>query len=441
LKEKTFLDCLKAQENSNGRPFWKILAQEHNYESGEKLRCAVKNEKKKRGMLDNQDIEKTSYEESDDFINIVCSSKRIRTKEDIIKEFNVDTSIWEIEKFKIKTSEGYRKDRKVKWKVRDGKVLEGDVDDSGKMLVVPLLHLEVRFIKKKNIVQAKDALKTMVDSAKSFSPKYPKIKYQKYSDGCMYEIDIPDIHLGRVSWAEETGKDYDVTIASEAAHSVLDQLIMNAQNYNINKILLPFGNDFFNTDNQRGTTTQGTPQQEETIWQRTFKQGRELAVSLIDKCSVVAPVDVVIVHGNHDTERSLYLGEALECWYHNNPNVKIDNRAVTRKYYDYGKNLIGLTHGQTPKANNLPLIMAVEEPEKWANSKFREWHIGHYHSKANIIHSTKEGIGIVVRVLRSLAVADAWTFNHGFVGAIRAGESFLWHPNNGMIAQFTAMPA
>ena len=440
MKESIFLDCLEAQQNSDGKPFWKGLAKKHNYENGEKLRCAFKNERKRRGMLSNQNVEKTSFEQGDDFINIVCASKRMRTKEDIIKHFKIDTTILEIEKFKVKTSEGYRKDRKVRWVVKNGTLIDGDVDDSGKMLIVPLVHLEVRFIKKKSIAQAKDALKVMVSDAKSFAPKYPKIKYKKYKDGCMYEVDMPDIHFGRLSWAEETGKDYDTEIAWEAAHSVLDQLLLNAQNYNIDKILLPFGNDFFNVDNKVGTTTYGTPQQESALWQRTFKKGRQLAVSLIDKCSLVAPVDVLMVQGNHDVERTLYLGEVLEAWYHNNPNVSVDNDAISRKYYSYGKSLIGFTHGQTPKANNLPLIMAVEVPEKWAKSEFREWHTGHYHTKSNVIHSTKEGIGVVVRVLRALAVADALTFNKGFVGSIRAGEAFLWHPDNGLVAQFTAMP-
>ena len=440
MNEKIFLDCLETQQNSGGKSFWSDLAKKHGYETGEKLRCAFKNERKRRGMLGQGEEETTSYEQDDRFINIVCSSRRLLTKEEIVAQFKVDTTIWEIERFKVKTSEGYRKDRKVVWQVEDGKVLKGDVNDTGKMLVVPLYHLEVRFIKKKNIEQARDALDTLVENAKKFAPKYTKIKYNKTKDACLYEIDLPDIHFGRLAWEEESGQDSDIKIATNAVNSVLDQLILNAQNYNIGRILLPIGNDFFNVDSKNNTTTMGTPQQEDTRWQKTFTKGRELAVEMIDKCAAIAPVDVLVVPGNHDEQRSFYLGTALDCWYHNNSDVTINNSAMSRKYYSYGKNLIGFTHGQTPKNNNLPLIMAVEEPEKWANSKFREWHTGHYHSSSNIIHSTKEGIGVVVRILRSLAIADAWTFNKGFVGAIRGGEGFLWHPENGLVAQFTAMP-
>jgi len=112
-----------------------------------------------------------------------------------------------------------------------------------------------------------------------------------------------------------------------------------------------------------------------------------------------------------------------------------------RKYYKFGKNLIGYTHGSDEKLDRLPLLMASEQPELWAQTKFREWHTGDKHNKKDISYiSTNENSGMVVRILRSLASADAWTFNKGYIGALRASESFLWHPEDGLIAQFTATP-
>ena len=447
LKTEIFEDCLAHQKNSNGKPFWNDLANKYHddgFTNGEQLRSAFKRERKKRGISsghpDFVDEEETSsYEEGNNFINIVCSSKRILSQDDIIKQFNVDLDVWEVASFKIKTSEGYRKDKTIEWHIHQGE-LDGDVSDSGKMLVVPLFHVELKLNKKIKITVAKDAISNMLEDAKKFAPSYPKINYKKYNDEHLYEIDLPDLHFGRLTWAEESGEDYDIKLAQRAVDSVIDQLIINASNYHIGKILLPFGNDFFNTDNKFNTTTRGTPQDEDTRYQKTFRRGRELAVSIIDKCSTIAPVDVVIIAGNHDEERSFYLGEALECWYHKNPNVDINNSARIRKYYLFGNSLIGFAHGYSEKLSNLPLVMAVEEPELWAKSKYREWHTGDKHHKTDIIYSANEGNGIVVRILRSLAPADAWTFSKGLTGTIRSAESFLWAKDRGLVAQFTAMP-
>jgi hypothetical protein len=450
LDSKIFEECLEAQKNSHGKPFWDTLAKKYSFKNGEKLRDAVKNEKRKMGYFNpNSDNyqgteaeeENSTYEQGDDFINVVCASKRVLSKEDIIKQFNIDLDIWEIEKFKVKTSEGYRKDRQVSWHVQDGKVNQGDVEDTGKMLIVPLYHVEVRLIKKKKEVIAKDAITSMIEDAKSFSPYYPKINYTKYKEGCLYELDMFDIHFGRLAWEEETGESSDIKLARLVVNSTINKLLSYAKNEKVSKILFPVGNDFFNVDSKFNTTTAGTPQQEDTRWQKTFRNGRKLMVDMIDMCSTIAPVDVLVIPGNHDEQRSFYLGEALECWYNNNKNVNIDNSAMKRKYYKYGSNLIGFTHGSDEKLDKLPLIMAMEQPQLWAQTQYREWHTGDKHHLRDMMYTTvNEGGGMVVRILRSLASADAWTFNKGFVGALRASQSFLWHPEDGLIAQFTATP-
>lgn len=203
--------------------------------------------------------------------------------------------------------------------------------------------------------------------------------------------------------------------------------------------MIPLGNDFFNVDNKDATTTRGTPQQEDTRYQKTYRIGREICVWMIDACSQLAPVDVLIIPGNHDEQRSFYLGDSLFCWYHQNQNVNIDNRSMKQKYYSFGKNLIGFTHGYDEKLGNLPLMMALDQPDLWAKAKYREWHTGDKHHKVDLIPKADESRGLVVRILRSLAASDAWTFNKGY-RSLRASEGFLWHPDNGLIAQYTAIP-
>jgi hypothetical protein len=320
-------------------------------------------------------------------------------------------------------------------------VLSGDVSDSGKMLVVPLYHIEVRLVRKTNEIRARLFIDKLLEDAKSYVPKYPKIKYEKSKNGTMYEISMPDIHFGRLTWAEESGEDYDIKIASKMVHEVLDKLLNYAKLFRIEKILLPIGSDLFNVNSKTNATVNGTLQQEDTRWQKTFRAGCNMVIQMIEKCTEIAPVEVLMVKGNHDEERVFYLGEVMGAWFSKNPNVSIDNKARGRKYYLFGKNLIGFTHGSDIKMETLEQIMPLEEPILWSKSKFREWHIGHVHHLFKLNNDTMENIGIVVRSLRSLVSADAWTFDHGFVGSLRAAESFVWDAEDGLIAQFTASPS
>lgn len=382
------------------------------------------------------DQEENSYEQDDHFINIVCASKRMLNKEEVLKQFNVDMNVWEVERYRVKTSEGYRKDRSVEWHVKEGSVVTGDVSDSGKMLVVPLYHIEVRLVRKTNEIRVRSFVSDMIKDAKNHAPKYSKINYPKLDGNMMYEIDMPDIHFGRLTWGEESGDDYDIKIAKEVVNRTLEKLLSYAKLFPIKKILFPLGNDFFNVNSKSNTTVNGTPQQEDTRWQKTFRLGRELAVSMIEKCAQVAPVDVLIIKGNHDEEKMFYMGDGIWCWFNNNPNVHIDNGAKGRKYYLYGKNLIGFTHGNEEKLDRLPSIMPTEVPDLWAKSTYREWHLGHKHKK----YETQEENGVIIRMLRSLVPIDAWTYDSGFVGAQRAAESFVWDAKRGLIAQFTVSP-
>jgi hypothetical protein len=379
-------------------------------------------------------------EYGDSFINIICASRRMLTKEDIIKEFKINIDEWKLDKYRVRTSEGYRKDRKVEWHVKDQAVIQGDVSDSGKMLVVPLYHLELRFIRNTEAIRTRLLFDDLKEESKSYVPVYPKIHYKKNREGFLFEIGMPDLHFGRLTWGEETGNDYDVKIASAMVEDVLTDLLSHARGKSIGRILLPLGNDFFNVNSKGNITVGGTPQQEDTRWQKTYRLGRLLAIKIIDMCSTIAPVDVLMIPGNHDEEKLFYMGDALDCWYNNNQNVSINNVARTRKYYPFGKCLLGFTHGADIKIDKLIAIMPHEEPELWSKSLFREWHIGHVHHSRSLQINVDEQIGIVIRTLRSLVPEDAWTFNSGYVGSVRAAEGFMWDPNKGLIAQYTAPP-
>ena len=135
-----------------------------------------------------------------------------------------------------------------------------------------------------------------------------------------------------MGWGEEVGENYDVDIAKSLFVKAVDKLLVAANNYHIEKIIFPIGNDLLNSDGLSMTTTKGTPQHDDVRWQRSFTLCRQMLVEVIDKLRLVAPVDVIVVPGNHDYERMFYIGDVLYSWYHNCDEVTVNNEPSPRKY-------------------------------------------------------------------------------------------------------------
>lgn len=231
------------------------------------------------------------------------------------------------------------------------------------------------------------------------------------------EICTPDLHFGKGDIQE---------LHNNAMRSTLELLSQALVSYNIEKIILPIGNDGLNSEGMTKATTKGTPQEESVPWHVSFKAYWNFLVQQIDLLVSVAPVEVLVIDCNHSSERGVYIGEVLEARYENNVNVQINNEVTPRKYVQYGKVLIGFDHGDTIKGNDLPLIMATEKPHEWASTEFREWHLGHLHKEM-----IDEIRGVKVRHLPSISVSDTYHLKHGYE-QMRCSQAFCWEGNTGL---------
>jgi hypothetical protein len=264
------------------------------------------------------------------------------------------------------------------------------------------------------IAQAKAEIEELLES---YSPKV-EADYKPVQDAVVYEISLPDIHYGKY-----TGQTLDE--AEEEYMQTVKELLNKANGLNIERILLPIGNDGLNSEGYSRATTKGTPQQDSAEWQETFVGYCSLMVRAINFLALSAPVDVVVIQGNHDYERMFYAGEFLRAFFLNDERVSIDNNFDSRKYYKYGVNLIMFTHGDKEKPAEMPLIMATEQPILFAETKFREVHCGHKHKEM-----VNEYRGIKVRFIPSICANDAWHKMMGYE-AKRTGQAHIWSKERG----------
>ena len=254
-----------------------------------------------------------------------------------------------------------------------------------------------------------------------------------YPDPYMLELPILDVHLGKLSWNDEThGGDYDLKIAGDDFTFTVNDLIdkVTLANYQPEEIVFPIGQDFFHFDNPFVQTTGGTQLDSDTRWQKMYRKGIELLIEATESLRKIAPLYIYWVPGNHDMVLSYAAAITLQSVYAQSENVIVDASPTPRKYHLFGKCLIGYAHGRE-EGKRIDTIMQLEAPEAWAVSEFREMHLGDLHHE-----ETREEGGITFRRISSITAPDAWHTEKAYSGAVRRAPAFIWSKNRGLEAMF-----
>lgn len=219
---------------------------------------------------------------------------------------------------------------------------------------------------------------------------------------------LGDPHLGMYSWAEETGNHFDLEIAEQNLVAAVDHLVDLAPP--ARQALIVNLGDFFHADNVMNTTTAGTRQDVDTRWAKVLRAGIRTMRRLIDRTlEKHESVHVITEIGNHDTHAAIMLALCLSQYYEREPRVTIDTSPAKFHWYRFGKNLIGVTHGDTVKAKDLPGVMACDRRVDWGETLHRYWYCGHVHHD-----SVKEYPGVMIETFRTLAPGDAWHRASGY---------------------------
>lgn len=278
----------------------------------------------------------------------------------------------------------------------------------------------------------------MIATMKRHAPKYRAVKRKKPTDGHLLVIDPADIHVGKIAVKDETGYHYDIPTAVSMVHEGVEGLLTKASGFPIERIMLVVGNDVLHRDNPHNTTTSGTRQDVAGMWHQAFKAAREMYVTLIERLRTVAPVDVVYNPSNHDYASGYMLTDALYCWFHTAKDVTFDASIRHRKCYTYGTNMIVTSHGDGAKMADMPLLMASEFPQEWANTNHRYVYLHHlHHHIRNEFLAGKDFPGVTVQHMRSPSASDSWHHKNGYTGNPQAVEAHVHHPIGGRVACLT----
>lgn len=227
---------------------------------------------------------------------------------------------------------------------------------------------------------------------------------------CVYPMGDP--HFGLHAWWQDAGEDFDLSIAEQLTTGAIDRLVSSAPAAHT-ALLLNLG-DQYHADNQKNTTISGHQLDVDGRWAKVQQVGLRSTIHCIRRLlEKHARVIFRINRGNHDGHSSYVLALMISCYFHNEPRVTVDLSPAVAWYHQFGKNLIGSTHGDTMKGAAMPGLMAADVAEMWGSTKYRAWYVGHVH------HSDyKEYAGCTVEYFRTMAARDAWHQGQGY----RAGR-------------------
>lgn len=284
---------------------------------------------------------------------------------------------------------------------------------------------------RQNIVSYDNIREDLIKELKEYAPKYPKIERKQSKDGHLLVIDPADVHIGKLCQIFESGETYNEKKAVKRVHEGVQGILDKTSGFNIDKILFIAGNDILHTDGNKRASTSGTPQDTSGSWYSNFQHAKRLYIEVLEKLMTVADVHYIHNTSNHDLVNGTLLSDTICSWFHNCDNITFDIDIKHRKYFKWHNNLIGSTHGDGAKTNDLGMLMANESPE-WSNAKHRYFYTHHVHHK-----TSKDLIGCTVESLRSPSASDAWHHKSGYTGVPQAIEGFLHSKNNGQIARIT----
>lgn len=272
----------------------------------------------------------------------------------------------------------------------------------------------------------------MIDDVKKHAPIYPVIKRTISKDWHLLVVDPADIHIGKLASAFETGEDYNNQIAVKRVMEWVQWLLDKSAPYNIDKILFVGWNDILHIDTPKRQTTSGTPQDTDGMWYDNYMIAKKLYVDVLELLIAVANVEFVFNPSNHDFMTGFMLCQTIQAHFSNNKNIKFNCDMSHRKYYQYGKNMIGTTHWDWAKQNDLPLLMATEAAIMRSESKHRYIYWHHIHHKV-----AKDYIWATFESLRSPSGTDSRHHRNGYTGSPAAVEGFLHHKERWQVAKFT----
>ncbi len=280
-----------------------------------------------------------------------------------------------------------------------------------------------------------EMLRSVVEGLKGeFEPELPSAAKPICDDSLASLYVITDYHLGQLSWAEESGAEWDLTIAENMLVDWFKSAIEAAPKAKT-AIFGQLG-DFLHYDSLLPVTPTSKhvldasaryPQ----MVRVAIRAIRRIIATLLEKHETV---HIIMAYGNHDLASSVWLREMLSDKYADEPRVTVDNSATPYYAYEHGKTSLFFHHGHNKKLADISKTFAGQYREVFGRTKYSYAHMGHLHH----VHQ-KEDAMMIVEQHPTLAAKDAHSAHGGYISN-RGASVISYHSEFGEVARATIRP-
>jgi hypothetical protein len=321
-------------------------------------------------------------------------------------------------------------------------------------------RLSLRFKVKDEEVDIIDTFKEALSEMQPLDQKLyaPRISRNAKAERLLV-LDLADVHFGKLCEVAETGSEYSIEAARhrviEGTRGLLDEA------GDVGRILFVMGNDILHTDNGK-TSTSGTPQDTDKSFFAACKAAEQASIDAIGMCAAVAEVDLIHCMSNHDWRSGWMLSQTIAAGVRGWDGVRATEYNLSqrhRKYYGFGRNLMGFTHGDGAKEESLYAAMTTEARDLMLKGcDLYYWYLHHVHHKirkrrgVDVFQSEKDHTGNMtvvsmgaarpeegqsqIEYVRSPSPPDGWHDRNCYLN--RQGvEAFIHSPHDGQKKRFT----
>ena len=246
---------------------------------------------------------------------------------------------------------------------------------------------------------------------------------------------LTDYHLGMLAWAEESGDDWDISIAESLAVKWLEEAIRCAPPAEV-AVLANMG-DFLHWDGLSAVT----PQSKHVLDADTrYTKLVRVAIRLIRRLIQMlleshGKVHVIMAEGNHDEASSVWLREALKVVYEDEPRITFDDNPDPYYCYEFGNTVLFFHHGHKRKAEQVDHVLVSKFREEFGRTKYAYAHTGHLHHLKAL-----ETNLMVIEQHRTLASKDAYASRGGWLSE-RSAAVITYDSEYGEVRRSTITPA
>lgn len=263
----------------------------------------------------------------------------------------------------------------------------------------------------------------------------PRMAFAKAPAACNTDLlncyVVTDYHLGLLSWHEETGADYDLSIAEQQLVAWFATAIHMAPDAEIG-VFAQLG-DYLHWDGLDAVTPASKHLLDaDTRFQKLVRVAIRVTRRVVDMLLTKhQKVHVLMAEGNHDTASSIWLREWFSAIYENEPRITVDRSPDPYYCVEHGQTSLFFHHGHKKKPASVSDVFVAKFRDVFGRTQHSYAHLGHLHHV-----DIKENNLMIVEQHRTLAAPDAYASRGGWISG-RDAKVITYHKAYGEVGRLT----